>query len=65
MNRIGPRTWGREMDLGLLRYADWAFVRAFKLRQAGDVDGAERLEQRALEYRNLAKPNERQQPEMK
>jgi hypothetical protein len=31
----------------LLRYADWLFARAFKLRETGDTEAAEKLEQLA------------------
>jgi hypothetical protein len=42
----------------LLRYADWLFARALKLRESGDVESAETLEQRALEYLDQAEPDE-------
>jgi hypothetical protein len=47
----------------LLRYADWLFARAQKLREIGGIDAAEKLEQRASEYLDQAKPDEEQRPE--
>jgi hypothetical protein len=37
---------GRE---AFLRYADWLFARALTLREAGDIETAEKYEQRAVE----------------
>ena len=42
----------------MLRYADWLFARALKLRESGDIESAETLEQRALEYLDQAEPDE-------
>lgn len=44
----------------LLRHADWLFARALTLREAGDVETAEELVQRALEYLDRANLDEQQ-----
>lgn len=44
----------------VLRHADWLFARALTLREAGDVETAEELVQRALEYLDRANLDEQQ-----
>jgi hypothetical protein len=49
----------------LLRYADWLFARALKLRESCDVESAETFEQRALAYLDQAEPDEQRASDAK
>ena len=42
-----------------LRYVDWLLAHALKLRESGDCDDAEKLEQRAMLYLDEAAGDER------
>lgn len=48
---------------GFLRYADWLFARALVLREAGNMEAAEKYVQRALECIDQAETMEKAKKE--